>query len=142
ANLVRPGAATGGVVTALGLGLTLLATVTLLSATINAQVAGALPARAPSFFFLDIQPAEATAFDKLITGFSTASEYKRTPMIRGRITALNGVPSAEAKVAPQAKWALNGDRGITYAATPPPGTVITQGKWWAADYRGPTLISL
>src|SRR5256885_4364864 len=31
ANLVRPGAATGGVVTALGLGLTLLATVTLLS---------------------------------------------------------------------------------------------------------------
>src|SRR6185295_6414573 len=101
-----------------------------------------LPARAPSFFFLDIQPAEATAFDKLITGFSTASEYKRTPMIRGRITALNGVPSAEAKVAPQAKWALNGDRGITYAATPPPGTVITQGSWWPADYNGPTLISL
>jgi len=142
ANLVRPGAATGGVVTALGLGLTLLATVTLLSATINAQVAGALPARAPSFFFLDIQPAEAAAFDKLITGFSSASDYKRTPMIRGRITALNGVPAAEAKVAPEAKWALNGDRGITYAATPPPGTVITQGQWWPADYGGPTLISL
>ncbi|HKU65066.1 MAG TPA: FtsX-like permease family protein, partial [Rhizomicrobium sp.] len=66
----------------------------------------------------------------------------RTPMIRGRITALNGVPSALAKVAPEAKWALNGDRGITYAATPPPGTVITQGQWWPADYHGPTLISL
>ena len=59
ANLVRPGAATGGVVTALGLGLTLLATVTLINATINEQVAGALPARAPSFFFVDIQPGEA-----------------------------------------------------------------------------------
>ncbi len=57
ANLVRPGAATGGIVTALGLGLTLLATVTLLNSTINAQVAGALPARAPSFFFVDI-PAQ------------------------------------------------------------------------------------
>jgi len=142
ANLVRPGAATGGVVTALGLGLTLLATVTLLSATINAQMAGALPARAPSFFFVDIQPAEAENFDRVITGFSSASDYKRTPMIRGRITALNGVPSAQAQVAPEAKWALNGDRGITYAAVPPPGTVITQGKWWAADYHGPTLISL
>lgn len=142
ANLVRPGAATGGVVTALGLGLTLLATVTLLSATINAQVAGALPARAPSFFFLDIQPAEAAAFDKLIAGFSSASDYQRTPMIRGRITALNGVPSAQAKVAPEAKWALNGDRGITYAATPPPGTILTKGQWWPADYHGPTLISL
>jgi putative ABC transport system permease protein len=63
-------------------------------------------------------------------------------MIRGRITALNGVPSAKAQVAPDAKWALNGDRGITYAATPPPGTVLTDGKWWTADYRGPTLISL
>ncbi|HWU56428.1 MAG TPA: FtsX-like permease family protein, partial [Rhizomicrobium sp.] len=141
-NLVRPGAATGGIVTALGLGLTLLATVTLLSATINAQVAAALPARAPSFFFVDIQPAEAQNFDRTIAGFSSASDYQRTPMIRGRITALNGVPSAQAKVAPDAKWALNGDRGITYAATPPPGTVITDGKWWPANYDGPTLISL
>ena len=142
ANLVRPGAATGGVITALGLGLTLLATVTLLSATINAQVAGALPARAPSFFFVDIQPNEVAGFDRIVTGFSGASDYKRTPMIRGRITSLNGVPSAEVKVAPDAKWALNGDRGITYAATPPPGTIITDGKWWPADYSGPTLISL
>jgi putative ABC transport system permease protein len=36
---------------------------------------------------------------------------------------------------------LSGDRGITYAATPPKGTLITDGKWWPADYRGPTLIS-
>ncbi|HEY0265829.1 MAG TPA: FtsX-like permease family protein [Rhizomicrobium sp.] len=142
ANLVRPGAATGGVVTALGLGLTLLATVTLLNGVINAQVAGALPARAPSFFFVDIQPGEADAFDRVIAGFSTAMDYKRTPMVRGRITALNGVPSAQAKVSPDAKWALNGDRGITYAATPPPGTVITEGAWWPANYSGPTLISL
>jgi putative ABC transport system permease protein len=142
ANLVRPGAATGGIITALGLGLTLLATVTLVNATINAQVTGALPARAPSFFFVDIQPGEVAAFDKTVTGFSGASDYQRTPMIRGRITALNGVPSEKATVAPGAKWALNGDRGITYASTPPPGTVITKGQWWAPDYRGPTLISL
>ena len=142
ANLTRPGAATGSIVTALGLGLTLLATVILLNGTINAQVAGALPARAPSFFFVDIQPDETAAFDKTITSFSSARDYKRTPMIRGRITALNGVPSAQANVAPDAKWALNGDRGITYSATPPEGTNITEGKWWAADYNGPTLISL
>jgi putative ABC transport system permease protein len=142
ANLVRPGAATGGIVTALGLGLTLLATVTLLGSTINHQVSGALPERAPSFFFVDIQPGEAGAFDRVIHGFSGTSAYQRTPMIRGRITALNGVPAAKAKVASDAQWALNGDRGITYATTPPPGTVITQGKWWAPDYRGPTLISL
>ena len=142
ANLVRPGAAAGGIITALGLGLTLLATVTLLSATITSQISGALPARAPSFFFVDIQPSEAKAFDRTIQSFSGASAWQRTPMIRGRITALNGVPAAKAHVEPDAQWALNGDRGITYAATPPPGTHITRGKWWPPDYRGPTLISL
>jgi putative ABC transport system permease protein len=129
------------VVTALGLGLTLLATVSLLDATISAQVADNLPERAPSFFFVDIQPDETEAFDRLIDSFSTAKEYKRTPMIRGRITALRGVAARDAKVASDSKWALAGDRGITYAAKPPEGTVITDGQWWPADYSGPTLIS-
>jgi putative ABC transport system permease protein len=141
ANLTRPGAATSSVVVALGLGLTLLATVTLLDGTISAQVKDSLPGTAPSFFFIDIQPDEVDAFDRTIHSFPSAAEYKRSPMIRGRITALNGVPSAQVKAASNAKWILNGDRGITYAATPPEGTDITSGKWWAPDYSGPTQIS-
>ncbi|HEX2660327.1 MAG TPA: FtsX-like permease family protein, partial [Polyangia bacterium] len=141
ANLTRPGAATAGVVTALGLGLTLLCTVTLLDRTVTAQVADRLPARAPSFFFVDVQQDEAAAFDSTITHFRTASDYRRTPMIRGRITALKGVPARDVKVASDVKWALSGDRGITYAATPPKDTEITDGKWWPANYTGPTQIS-
>jgi putative ABC transport system permease protein len=141
-DLTRPGAATAGVVTALGLGLTLLATVTLLDRSITSEVNEALPARAPSFFFVDIQPDQVAAFDRTIAGFKSQSDYQRTPMIRGRITSLNGVPSAEVKISSDAKWVLNGDRGITYAATPPPGTRITRGDWWPAGYSGPTLISL
>ena len=94
-DLTRPGAATGGVITALGLGLTLLATVTLLDRTIAAEVDDALPGRAPSFFFVDIQPDQKPAPSTAPSpAFQSASDYKRTPMIRGRITALNGVPSA------------------------------------------------
>ena len=141
-DLTRPGAATQGVVTALGLGLTLLATIILIDRTIAAEVNEALPSRAPSFFFVDIQPDQTADFDRTIAAFKSGEDYKRTPMIRGRITSLNGVPSAEAKVDPDVKWALSGDRGITYAATPPPGTVITKGQWWGANYSGPTLISL
>ena len=141
ANLTRPGATTAGVVTALGLGLTLLATVTLLDHTIAAQVKDRLPGTAPSFFFVDIQPDEATRFDRVVTGFASAQDYKRTPMIRGRIVSIKGVAAKDAPIAPGAKWAVNGDRGITYAATPPEGTAITQGKWWPATYTGPTLIS-
>jgi putative ABC transport system permease protein len=141
ANLTRPGAATASVVVALGLGLSLLATVSLLDGTVEGQVSGRLPALAPTFFFIDIQPADTANFDATIGRFASARDFRRTPMIRGRITALKGVPAADAKVAAGARWALNGDRGITYAATPPQGTVITQGTWWPAAYHGPTLIS-
>jgi putative ABC transport system permease protein len=140
-NLTRPGAATSSVVVALGLGLTLLAAVTLLDATISAQVKDNLPTLAPTFFFVDIQPGETGDFDRTVERFRSAREYKRTPMIRGRITELNGVAAENAKVASGARWALSGDRGISYAATPPDGTEITSGQWWPANYRGPTLIS-
>ena len=141
ANLTRPGSATEAVITALGLGLSLLATVTILDRTISAQVTQALPGTAPTFYFIDIQPADGTDFDHTITRFASAHDYKRTPMIRGRITALNGVPAAHAKVARDARWALNGDRGITYAAAAPKNTDIVAGRWWPANYRGPTLVS-
>jgi putative ABC transport system permease protein len=141
ANLTRPGAATASVIVALGLGLSLLATVTLLDRTISAQVKDNLPTLAPTFFFVDIQPGETARFDATIRRFKSESDYKRTPMIRGRITALHGVPAATAKVDPGARWALSGDRGITYASVPPKGSEITSGQWWPADYRGPTLIS-
>lgn len=141
ANLARPGAGTTGVVTALGLGLSLLATVSLLDRSILAEVSSSLPATAPSFFFVDIQPDQTAAFDATIRKFKSAEDYERTPMIRGRIIALNGVPARDAKVAPDAKWAIAGDRGITYAATPPKDAKIVEGKWWPAHYQGRTLIS-
>jgi putative ABC transport system permease protein len=140
-NLTRPGSTTAAVIVALGLGLTLLATVTLLDRTITAQVQDALPATAPSFYFVDIQPSDVAAFDATIARFPSAKDYTRTPMIRGRITALKGVPAKDAKVASDSRWALSGDRGITYAAAPPKGSDIVEGKWWPAHYTGPTLIS-
>jgi putative ABC transport system permease protein len=142
ANLTRPGAATAGIITALGLGLTLLATVTLLGKAVEAQVRSQIPATAPSFFFVDIQKQDAEGFDRLIRSFSTASLYQRTPMIRGRIDSVNGVPSRDLRVAPDVRGYFNGDRGISYAATPPPDTEVTAGKWWPPDYDGPTLISI
>jgi len=141
ANITRPGSPSAAVITALGLGLSLLAAVTILDATISGEVRESLSGTAPTFYFVDIQPADAALFDRTVTRFPSARDYRRTPMIRGRIVALNGVPASRAKVASDAKWALNGDRGITYSAGPPKDTEIARGKWWPANYRGPTLIS-
>ncbi|MEI6203537.1 MAG: FtsX-like permease family protein, partial [Enhydrobacter sp.] len=39
------------------------------------------------------------------------------------------------------RWAVDGDRGVTYAAAPPEGAKIVAGNWWPEDYRGPQLVS-
>ena len=44
-------------------------------------------------------------------------------------------------VDPDSAWALRGDRGLTYSATPPDGSEVVAGEWWAPDYAGPPLIS-
>ena len=141
ANITRPGSAAPSVITALGLGLSLLATVTVLDRTISHGVNESLPGTAPTFYFVDIQPSDAATFDRTVASFKSARDYRRTPMIRGRIVALNGVPAVRAKVARDSRWALNGDRGITYAAREPKDAQIVAGRWWPANYRGPTLIS-
>jgi putative ABC transport system permease protein len=62
-------------------------------------------------------------------------------MLRGRIARINTVPVAEAAVAANVRWALDNERGLTFAAKPPEGTEIVAGKWWPADYKGEPLIS-
>lgn len=140
ANLARPGAATPGVILSLGLGLTLLVMVGLIDANLERQLSAELPAKAPSFFFLDIQKDRLEAFDSLLAETRGIESVNRVPMLRGRIVALGDVPADEVK--PESDgWVLRGDRGITYSNGPPDGTRIVTGEWWPADYSGPQLVS-
>lgn len=140
-NLHRPGAATPSVVMSLGLGLTVLVTVATIEGNMNRQIGERLPARAPSFFFLDIQPDQVAAFDKLTRETPGVQKVERAPALRGRIVRLNGVPVAQANVAPDVAWALDNERGLTYAAEKPANAKVVAGEWWPADYSGPPQIS-
>jgi len=141
ANLHRPGAATGSVVLSLGLGLTLLVGVALVQFNLQNQVTERLPTAAPSFFFVDIQTSQIEEFTRLVEGIEGTADLKSVPSMRGRIARIKGVPADQYPVKPDGRWALRGDRGVTYAATPPEGATITAGAWWPADYRGPPLVS-
>ncbi len=141
ANLHRPGAATPTLLLSLGMGLATLAGMTLIQGSVSTTVDEQMPRSAPSFFFIDIQTAQADAFDALITATPGARDLHRVPSLRARIVAVNGTPAERLQVAPDSAWALRGDRGLTYAATPPDGTRIVAGEWWPADYRGPPLVS-
>ncbi|MZR29101.1 FtsX-like permease family protein [Sneathiella sp. DP05] len=142
ANLHRPGAATNSVILSMGLGLTLFVTVALIEGNLTRQVQEQLPEKAPAFFFIDIQSNQLDDFVATAEAVSDVSEVNHVPNMRGRITQVAGVPSEQVTVAPEAKWALRGDRGITYAATPPEGAMIVAGSWWPEDYAGPPLVSM
>jgi len=144
ANLHRPGAATGSVVLSLGLGLSVLVIVALIQGNLARQIDERLPDRAPSFFFIDIQPYQLEDFKEVLarSGGDAIVETAFADMVRGRVTALNGVPAAEAQVDPDMAWALRGDRGFTTGDAPPEDATLVRGQWWPAEYDGPPLFSL
>ena len=140
ANLHRPGTPTTQIVLSLGIGLTVLIAVALVEGNLAREVEDRLPAEAPAFFFIDIQPDQLAGFEEIVRA-TAAARFHEVPMMRGRITRLNGVPVEEAPVAPDAQWALRSDRGLTYAATLPAGSQLAAGAWWSPDYQGPPLVS-
>jgi putative ABC transport system permease protein len=109
---------------------------------LSGQIRDRLPEGAPSFFFLDIQPNQRDAFTETLSGIATVEDIKTTPMLRGRVTAIDGVPSEEVPPPAEDGWFLRGDRGITYASALPEGSIVVEGEWWDEDYSGPPLVSL
>lgn len=140
ANVHRPGNATPLMLVSIGLGLTTLAAVALIEGNIRRQMLNSMPADAPSFFFVDIQGDQLARF-QAIAARQHATRVDAVPSLRARIVSVNGVPADQVKATPQTAWALRGDRGLTYAATPPEGTRIVAGRWWAPEYAGPPLVS-
>jgi len=139
-NLHRPGAPTAQIVLSLGIGLTVLVAVTLVESNLAREVDTRLPAAAPAFFFIDIQPGQRAGFGEIVHATSGA-RFDEVPMMRGRITRLNGIPVEQAAVEPEAQWALRSDRGLTYATSLPAGSRLVAGNWWPPNYDGPPLVS-
>jgi putative ABC transport system permease protein len=140
ANLCRPGAPTRPVVLSLGLGLSALVAIALVEGNLAREIEARIPDQAPAIFFIDIQPEQLAGFEEIV-GTTPGARSQEVPMMRGRITRLNGIPVERAAVMPEARWALNGDRGLTYAANLPAGSRLAAGRWWPPDYRGPPLVS-
>jgi putative ABC transport system permease protein len=141
ANLARPGAPTASVVLSLGLGLTVLVVVVLAQGSLHRQIAQTLPAVAPSFYFIDIQQDQAEPFRALVSQRPGVTAFRQVPMLRGRIAAVNGVPSDKLTVPKDQQWVLQGDRGLTWSDGLPEGSRLVEGSWWPADYQGPPLVS-
>ena len=133
-----PKAETVPMILALGLGLSVLATVGQIDSNLRAAIARDLPARAPSFFFMDIQDDQLAGYLARLNGDPAVTKVQTAPMLRGVISQINGRPAREVV---GDHWVVMGDRGLTFSDTLPEGTNLTEGAWWPADYSGPAEVS-
>ncbi|HZP71446.1 MAG TPA: FtsX-like permease family protein [Pseudolabrys sp.] len=141
ANIHRPSALTPTIVLSLGLGITLLVTVIEIDGNLRRQFSNELPARAPSFYFLDIPSDQAARFETFIRTHAPSAKLEDVPMLRGRIVSAGGTPAEHIRPRDDAAWVLQSDRGITYARDIPTGSRLVEGQWWGPDYNGPPLVS-
>jgi len=147
ANLARPGAQTGGVVIALGVGVMLLVSVALLEASLGRQIDHEQRREAPSFFFIDIQPDQREAFVRVAVEAGGGAPPVLTPVVRSRLAAINGLPVTRAMIdarreGPDSEgaWYLRREYVLTYAAELPPANVLVKGYWWGpSDWTRPLV---
>jgi len=140
--LSRPGNQVGQVLAALGLGLSTLCAMTQVDANFREAFATDIPRTAPDYFFVDIQPDQLAPFLETAKSVPGVTRVETSPMARGRIARIKDVPSESAEVGEDARWAVQGDRGLTFAAIMPEGTQIVAGTWWPKDYTGAPLASV
>jgi putative ABC transport system permease protein len=101
---------------------------------LSGQIRSTIPARAPSFFMLDIPAEEVPAFRAMASAAAPQGDLVTIPSLRGSVVALGDRRVADMEEIPDDAWFLRGDRGLTYAATVPEAA-----GWWRAPGGRPTI---
>ncbi|WP_417495019.1 ABC transporter permease [Maricaulis sp.] len=145
-QLGGPGSVAPVAAPALGLGLALLAVVTLVQHNLVTQIRDTAPANLPSLVIAQIASDRGDEFDQIAAEagaqITDTTRYRRAPALLGRITGLRGEPLDLETVAPSERWLVDGETRLTYLARMPPEAVLEAGEWWPEDYAGPPLISI
>ncbi len=146
-SLRRPGGHSARVVVALGAGVMLLVAVALLQDALDAQIDHERRLEAPSFFFVDVQPDQRDEFTRVLSKAGDGVRPTLTPIVRARLSAVNGVPVTRDLVRRRVGEDREGafyytrEYALTWSADPPPGNVLTRGRWWGTE-PGPARISV
>ena len=98
-----------------------------------------LKADAPAYYFLDIDTKDLDVFRKVVLTAEPKAKLADAPMLRGRIVALKGVPVEKVKAAPEHRWVLSSDRGLTYTDTVPDVRSSSPEAGGRRDIRGRRL---
>ncbi|MFG6157370.1 ABC transporter permease [Halomonas sp. 1390] len=92
-----------------------------------------LPADTPNHFAINIQPQERDAFEAALAGAADARSALY-PMVRGRISAIDGeLPQEAVPAESRGDNALRRELNLTWRETLPEGNRVVAGEWFAAS---------
>ena len=146
ANIHRPGAPTGALVTALGFGLAAFVLLAAVQSAIDGNIQSRVPREAPDYFVLDVPRDKEPRFFELVQQDFPKAALRTVPTMRGAVLAYGSkdkmIRVADLEEIPEGAWALRGERALTYADTIPEGNRVVAGEWWSPFHKGEPLVSI
>ena len=129
-----------GQILAFGVVLMAMALIALLRDDLLATWQTQLPARAPNHFVINILPDQVAPFGAFLREHHIVSA-QLYPMVRGRLTAVNGVAVAE-RARREGDEPIHREFNLTWGENLQPDNAIVAGRWWQASDRGKPLVSV
>ena len=127
----------------MGLGMTTLFFLGMLSSNINKELNTSIPKNAPHYFFLGIQENQLKLFREQIYEIDFKAKQIVVPMISARIETINNRnPRELIDEKNKSFWFINGERRISWSKNPPFNNPVIKGKWWDKDEINKLQLSL
>jgi putative ABC transport system permease protein len=141
-NLQRHRAASVLQIVALALGLMALLLLTATRGELLAAWQKAAPPDAPNRFVINIQPEEKQRVADFLAGQGIGAEL--SPMIRARLTRVNGQPVSAASYPDdeRAQRLVEREFNLSWRAALPAGNRVTGGRWFQPEDAGQGLASV
>ncbi|MEL7184966.1 MAG: FtsX-like permease family protein [Pseudomonadota bacterium] len=142
ANVARRGRASAVQVVAFGLGITVLLLLTLVRTDLLDGWRKTLDENAPNHFLINIQPQEVDSIASIFAD-NDVEAPAFTPMVRGRMLAINDVPVNEREYpAERGEWLAKREANLTWLSELNSSSSVSAGEWWTADYNGEPQVSV
>ena len=127
----------------LGIGLTLLLTLSFVSNNLKKEISDSIPSMAPDLFFVSIDRDIKNDLESFIKSMDPDVELEFSPMASASFVSLNGTPIEEiVSENNRSAWVVRGDRRISWSEKPKEDNPIVEGEWWEPGNEDEMFISM
>ena len=127
----------------LGIGLTLLLTLSFVSNNLKKEISDSIPSMAPDLFFVSIDRDIKNDLESFIKNMDPNVELEFSPMASASFVSLNGTPIEEiVSENNRSAWVVRGDRRISWSEKSKVDNPIVEGEWWESGNEDEMFISM